>query len=93
MKYISLKQKTKGKISKNKEYKLEDFIKLISGFIPVETIKKNKPWYAPYDLWDYHAKYAFREGYKTAIREINSMMIYEIDADEMYNNKNRGKKK
>jgi len=94
MQYINLKEKRKGRIKKNKEYSLKEFISMVNGYRFVQTvIPVNKPWYVPKAIWDQHGRSMFKEGHSLALFELEKIIINEIAMDNVHSSKNRSKKK
>ncbi len=94
MQYISLKEKHKGRIKKNKEYSLKEFMSVVSGYEFVQTVvPRMKPWYVPKAIWDQHGRSMFKEGHNLALFELEKIIINEIAMDSTHSSKNRTNKK
>ena len=92
MKYISLKEKNNGRIRKNKEYSLQEFVLLCEQMVPVKVTKPNKPFFVSKKKWNLQGKHAYQEGYTRCLIEIIGLINKEIDNDNINTTHKRKKR-
>ncbi len=93
MKFISFKEKVKGRIKKNKEYPIENFVTMCRKMVPNNVSRQLRPRFTSKKKWAACEKYSYRKGYFKCLIDIVNLIETEIDNDNTHTSKKSKVKK